>query len=70
MGPRKRLTFEQKEKLINESKTAGFDRKKACENYGIAISTLSTILNKQKDSILSSPMSGKAKSLKPAQTMC
>ena len=58
---RKRLSLADKETIINESLKPGFDRQKTCEKYGIGKSTL----NKQKESILSSPMS-KAKSLKKA----
>ena len=56
---RKRLSLADKETIINESLKPGFDRQKTCEKYGIGKSTL----NKQKELILSSPMS-KAKSLK------
>ena len=37
MAPRKltNLTLEQKAKIIEESQTIGFDRREACEKYGI-----------------------------------
>ena len=66
MPSRKRLTVNEKEKLLEEASKPGFDRKKACASYGIANSTMSNIL-KQKESILNSPvMSPKAKSLRKA----
>ena len=53
MAPRKltNLTLEQKAKIIEESQTIGFDRREACEKYGIGKATLSQILS-NKESIL------------------
>ena len=53
MAPRKlsNLTLEQKAKIIEESQTIGFDRREACEKYGIGKATLSRMLS-NKESIL------------------
>ena len=45
------LTLEQKAKIIEESQTIGFDRREACEKYGIGKATLSRMLS-NKESIL------------------
>ena len=61
---RKCLTIEEKLKLIDESSEPGFDHKKACQKYGVSNSTITQILKKQKESILSSPISNKSKSMR------
>ena len=50
---RVRLTFKQKQELIEKSMQKGFERKKALIEYGISAACLSRILNKQKDKVLS-----------------
>ena len=62
---RKRLTNEEKLKIIEESKKPGFCRKKTMEKYGISRSGLSVILLKQKEFLRtmdSCPISPKSKS--------
>ena len=64
---RKRLTNEEKLKIIEESKKPGFCRKKTMEKYGISRSGLSVILLKQKEFLRtmdSCPISPKSKSIK------
>ena len=46
---RKRLTNEDKMKIIEESKQPGFCRKKTMDKYGISRSAISVILLKQKE---------------------
>ena len=50
---RKRLTNEDKMKIIEESKQPGFCRKKTMDKYGISRSAISVILLKQKEFIVS-----------------
>ena len=46
---RKRLTNDEKQKIIEDSKKPGFCRKKVMEKYGISRSAISVLLAKQKD---------------------
>ena len=46
---RKRLTNDEKQKIIEDSKKLGFCRKKVMEKYGISRSAISVLLVKQKD---------------------
>ena len=46
---RKRLSLCEKQKIIEESKAAGFDRNKTAEAFGIGKSTLIKILLNKKD---------------------
>ena len=45
---RKRLTNDEKKKIIEDSKNPGFCRKKVMEKYGISRSAISVLLAKQK----------------------
>ena len=63
---RKRLTNEDKMKIIEESKQPGFCRKKTMDKYGISRSAISVILLKQKEFLKtmdSSPIAMKSKNI-------
>ena len=46
---RTRLTLEEKRKILEDSKKPGFKRKNVVEKYGIAESTLSSLLSKREE---------------------
>ena len=50
---RVRLTLSQKVKIIEDSKKAGFNRKKVSEELGISQATITQILKKQKELLTS-----------------
>ena len=67
---RKRLTNEDKMKIIEESKQPGFCRKKTMDKYGISRSAISVILLKQKEFLKtmdSSPIAMKSKNIRACQ---
>ena len=59
-----RLTLDQKQKIIEDSKKPGFNKAKVLEQYGIGRSTLTKLLLNQKDVLGSIDKSGSAHKIK------
>ena len=47
MSSRKRLSIQEKQEIIEESRKPGFSRSKTCEKYGCSKATLSVLLKQE-----------------------